>query len=360
MAALKLRDRDAIVTGEGLIFRVFGYTHPRDAYICDIEYAPATIFKSDDPRAFRNGGKSVFYKFYKDEGWEFLKAKYPRYLLFHEMLQSKVIGVTQDKVAMVRKPDDELRKAVVSKPKDALAATMQNCLKLVTERSGLSSNDFGVFGSMLHGFHHPEFSDIDLVIYGRRRFAKLCEILQELYSADSSFRSEFETDQAIRGKCWLFQNLSPKEYVWHQRRKMIYALFTYEKASRVVKTEFEPVKDWKEISNEYDPSTRILRNGWVSMTARVTGDDDAPFIPSVYGIEPLEVSEGIREALQAKRIVSYLEEFRIQAFKDEVVRVEGNLEEVVTSDGSFFQIVLTYCPRYYEQVLKSISCSNVF
>lgn len=357
MAALRLRDRDTIITGEGLIFRVFGYAHPRDAYICDIEYAPTTIFKSDDRRAFRSAGKSVFYKFYRDEGWEFLKAKYPQYLLFHEMLQSKVIGVTQDKVAMVRKPDDELRKTVVSKPKDALAATMQNCLKLVAERSGLSTSDFGVFGSMLHGFHHPEFSDIDLVIYGREQFARLYEALQELYPTDSSFHNEFETDQAIHGKCWLFQNLSPKEYVWHQRRKMIYALLSNEKGSRVVKTEFEPVKNWKEISNEYDSSTRILRKGWVNMTARITGDDDAPFIPSVYGIEPLEISEGAREALQAKRIISYLEEFRIQAFKDEVVRVEGNLEKVVTPNGSFFQIALTYCPKYYEQVLKSISCS---
>ena len=39
MATLKLRDRDAIQTAEGLIFRVFGYSHPKDAYICDAEYA---------------------------------------------------------------------------------------------------------------------------------------------------------------------------------------------------------------------------------------------------------------------------------------------------------------------------------
>ena len=31
MATLKLRDRDAIQTAEGLIFRVFGYSHPQNA-----------------------------------------------------------------------------------------------------------------------------------------------------------------------------------------------------------------------------------------------------------------------------------------------------------------------------------------
>jgi hypothetical protein len=47
-----------------------------------------------------------------------------------------------------------------------------------------------------------------------------------------------------------------------------------------------------------------------------------------------------------------MEEFRLQAQKDEVVIVEGNLEEVVSPKESFHQVTLTYCPRYYEQVLK--------
>jgi hypothetical protein len=47
-----------------------------------------------------------------------------------------------------------------------------------------------------------------------------------------------------------------------------------------------------------------------------------------------------------------MEEFRLQAQTDETVIVEGSFEEVVSDQGSFHQIVLTYCPRYYEQVLK--------
>jgi predicted nucleotidyltransferase len=84
----------------------------------------------------------------------------------------------------------------------------------------------------------------------------------------------------------------------------------------------------------------------------VSADADGPFIPSVYGIEPLEVLGGSKKALEAVGVVSYMEEFRLQAFKDEVVIVEGNLEEVASPNGSFYQITLTYCPRYYEQMLK--------
>lgn len=89
MAALELRDRDAIATKEDLIFRVFGYSHPPDSYICDAEYASAKIFRSDNPKAFRNSRSNVFYKFYEDEGWRFIQEKFPQYKIFHEMLQKR-------------------------------------------------------------------------------------------------------------------------------------------------------------------------------------------------------------------------------------------------------------------------------
>jgi len=66
----------------------------------------------------------------------------------------------------------------------------------------------------------------------------------------------------------------------------------------------------------------------------------------------LEVSSGPREALEVQRVFSFMEEYRQQAQKDEVVIVEGNLEEVMSPTEQFHQVTLTYCPRYYEQVLK--------
>jgi len=356
LATLRLRDRDAIITKEGLTFRVFGYSHPPNAYICDVEYAPTEIFKSKNPKAFRSKAQRVFYKFYEDEGWKFIKNNFPQHMIFHEMLSEKVVGVKYNNIVKVRKPNEELRKLIETEPRDELLMALQNVLDFAMRHSGLSVKDFGVFGSLLHGFYHPKFSDIDLIIYGRENAVKLCETLQELYKGKHSlFRNEFESDEPIKGKHWRFQNYAPKEFVWHQQRKMIYALFHDEKSGRIIKTEFEPVKDWKEISNNYSSETKIVQKGWVRMFAHITEDQDAPFIRSVYGIKPLTVLHGTRGAGEATHIVSYMEEFRMQAKKDEKVYVEGNLEEVATSEGSFHQITLTYCPRYYEQVLKVVS-----
>ncbi len=127
---------------------------------------------------------------------------------------------------------------------------------------------------------------------------------------------------------------------------------TLARSGRVIKAEFEPVKVWSEIKSEYDSQAKIKQRGWVKLKARITADEDALFIPSVYSIEPLEVLGGSTEGLKATRIFSYMEEFRQQAQKDETVIVEGNLEEVESPTGNFWQVTLTYCPRYYEQVLK--------
>jgi predicted nucleotidyltransferase len=356
LALLRLRDRDAIVTREGLIFRVFGYSHPQNAFICDAEYASANIFTSKDSRALRNGGNQVFYKFYNDEGWKLVFSRFPKYTVFHEMLGQKVVGVNHEDIAEARKPEERLRGLVEADPKDGLQDAMQRVLNMVLQGSSLSVAKFGVFGSMLHGFHHPKFSDIDLIVYGRKENAKMRETLQALYADDlSGFRNEFEMDEAVKGKQWRFKNYSVKEFLWQQKRKLIYGLFDDAKSGRTIKAEFEPVKAWSEIASEYDSNTRILRKGWVKINARVVADNDAPFIPSVYGIEPLEVLSGTRDALEAVRVISYMEEFRLQAQKDETVCVEGNLEEVVTPNGNYHQIALTYCPRYYEQVLKVVA-----
>jgi predicted nucleotidyltransferase len=352
LATLNLRDRDSILTPEGLLFRVFGYSHPPNVYICDAEYVAASVFTSKDPRAPRTGGNQLFYKFYNDEGMKLVFKKFPQYTIFHQMLQQKVVAVNPAG-AEVRKPEKRLPELMATEPKDKLVDATQRVLNTMLQQSGLSMADFGVFGSMLHGFHHPDFSDIDLVVYGRKQNATMRRVLAELYADEASgFRNEFGRAEVMEGKQWRYKSLTVKEFLWHQRRKQIYGLFNDSKSGRVTKAEFEPVKAWSEITSEYDPEARIVQKGWVKLKAHVTDDIDAPFIPSIYGIEPIEVLSGQKGTMEAVRVFSYMEEFRLQAQKDETIIVEGNLEEVISPKYSFYQVTLTYCPRYYEQVLK--------
>jgi uncharacterized protein len=354
LATLKLQDRDGILTKEGIIFRVFGYSHPENAYVCDAEYASSKIFQSKDPRAPREGKDGLYYKFYNDEGMKLMAKQYPQYLFYHQMLARRIVGVNQKDIFVARKPQPRLQEIIKAVPTDPLIAATMRVLNVATDKSGLKSSDFGVFGSMLHNFHHPKYSDIDFTIYGRVQNKKMQQTMQALYEDKTSgFRNEFESEKSMVGKRWLFKNFDVADFVWHQRRKMIYGLYDDTKNSgRVIKAEFEPVKAEGEVVNEYDPNSRIIQLGWTKMRAKITNDQDAPFIPSIYGIQPLEIIKGSPEAAKATRIFSYMEEFRAQAKTGEEVTVEGNLEQIISPKGDTYQVTLTYCPLYWEQVLK--------
>ncbi len=353
MTLPKLRDRDAIITAENLIFRVYGNAHPPKNHVCDPEYAPANLFRSKDPRAYRvTRDKQVYYKFFADEGLRFVMEKFPRYIVWHPSVQQNIVGVAQEQIVGTRQPSSGLESLLRRGRTDPLLQSLRSVLNLLTHRADLPESSFGVFGSLLHDFYHPVFSDLDLIIYGRTQLSDLRANLGEIYDErDTPIRNEFASEKAVEGKDWKFCKYSLKDYVWHQKRKQIYALFYDEKSKRTTKTEFEPVKRWEEIQHVFNPDVQILQKGWIKLTARITYDDDAPFMPSVYGIEPLEILKG-RRVDDVQRIVSYVEEFRLQAMKDEVVVVEGNLEEVNTPKETFNQIALTYCPRYYEQTMK--------
>lgn len=352
MGGFRLRDRDAIVTQNRMIFRVYGYTHPPRAYICDPEYAPATIFESKNPRAYRTNRREIYYKFFADEGLHFVQKKRPTYTVWHVPLRKNLVGVKETQIIEARKPDKAFQLLMLKPPKDDLLQALHALIDLIQQKSSLTRTNFGVFGSLLHDFYHPKFSDIDVIIYGRQSLERLTETLNTLYQEENSpLLNEFANLKSVRRKCWKFQNYSLKEYVLHQKRKQIYATFDHKESNRTIKIEFEPVRRWEEIENEYNPHAQITAKGWIKMLARITDDSDAPFMPSVYQIEPIKILRGKR-VNDIHKIVSFVEEFRMQAKKDQAVIIEGNLEKVSTPEQTFHQVSLTYGPRYYEQTLK--------
>ena len=351
---MRLRDRDAIVTDDGFIFRVYGYLHPSGAFVCDPEYASPKIFESTNSRARRGIHEVVYYKFFADEGMKLIQKKFPRYTIFYEPLQKCLVGVNEEDIGEVRKPEVGLQKVLAKEPTDVLLKALHDLFERVVSQSGLREKDFGVFGSLLHGFYHPSFSDLDFVVYGRQNVDRLCAALETLYSEDSCLRNEFDTMKAVESKDWRFVNYSLEEYRWHQQRKMIYGYFDSPDAGRVVKAEFEPVKSWSENVDCFNQFARIFHVGWIKAVAEITDDSDAPFIPSVYEIDVEDVLDG-PEVGDVRRIFSYMEEFRMQAKRGEKVLVEGNLERVVDGTDVFHQITLSYGPRYYEQSMKVLA-----
>ena len=106
---MELRDRDAIITEDGFIFRVYGYIHPEDAYVCDPEYAKPEVFKSENPRACRGEKELCYCKFFADEGMKLILNNYPKYAIFFWPLQKCLVGVNKADIAEIKKPDQGKR-----------------------------------------------------------------------------------------------------------------------------------------------------------------------------------------------------------------------------------------------------------
>ena len=147
---MKLRDRDAILTIDGIIFRVYGHIHPFGAFLCDPEYTSSKIYKSSNPRATRGAIKPIYYKFFADEGLKFVSNTFPKHNIFYEPLQKCLVGVKNEDIKEIRKPDTVFQKLLLKEPEDALLKTLNHLFNLVSFRSGLTHKNFGIFGSLLH------------------------------------------------------------------------------------------------------------------------------------------------------------------------------------------------------------------
>ncbi|MFX1298186.1 MAG: hypothetical protein ACFFD2_25450 [Promethearchaeota archaeon] len=357
---VEFRDRDAPVTKEGIIFRTYGYTHPLNACFCDVEYAPASIYTTSDPRALRylyrhpSDGTGVgqrYYKFYFDGGLQFIKKNYPEYQIFHKALKNSLVGIASP--VHVRRPDEKLRAILENPPANKLIDTLLEILETIVDHSQLKFHQFGIFGSILHNFYHIDYSDIDLIIYGRKALEELRETLADFYRQSSSpIQNEFAGwNYRQSAKHWHFKHYTLQEYPFYEFRKMIYAVIQSQKNIRPVKIEFEPVKNWGEIKNEYSDLEQIERKGWIKAIAEVIDDRDAFYMESVYKVELLDILEGTNVE-DVNRILSFVEEFRGQVQCDETIVVEGNLEKVTLPNKTFHQITLSYGPHYYDQTLK--------
>jgi len=308
--------------------------------------------RSEDPRALRDGLPTKYYKFYFDGGLKFAMSHTTPYRLVHKPLGLEMVGVKDRQLSRVVRPERRLQELLETEG-DPLIEACEEVLNLVTDSSSLKLGDFGVFGSLAHGFHNPKHSDIDLIIYGKRELWELRAALKGLYRG-GQLRNEFEdwTPEDPPAH-WNFTHYAKEDYGVAQRRKGIYAVYPSEGLNRDVKVEFEPVRRWDEVTNEYGSTRRIDPLGRVQAVGEMLSGEEGGFMPAIYPVRLGEISSDI-DCRDVLRVVSFVEEFRLQIETGEVALIRGNLERVEREDGAFHQITLSYGEDYFDQVLKPV------
>jgi len=325
------RDRDFVETVEGLLFCVVGYLHPPDKVTAYLKYVP------EEGGKWRRGETAYarvlpYYHVSQVENtYGYLKESHPDYLFRCPVRNITVSSVPNRDVRTYYQPGERLASIIDDGPSDDLEYRLRDLVTVLTGLSGLKVGDLGVTGSILTGSHSPEFSDMDLTVYGAEASLRLKEALLEMREEQSTVRPFTSAKKEVwsRGRAGRFP-LSFTELMEFAERRWNYGIFmdTY--------FSVHPVRTYEEISEEYGDRT-YRQLGSVKGRGVISDSYESIYLPALYGVEDVE-SDGTQRA-QITEIASYEGLYCDMFDPGDRVEFSGVLEQV-SGDADYLRVVI--------------------
>jgi len=316
------RDRDYLRTKEGFVFCVVGPLHPPNRVISYLKYAPSRLGKW-------GRGKWRFKRVLKDytipsllETFRLLEKDYPHYLFYSPFYNVLMTAVPLEYIARHYKPEERLAQLMKAKRQDMLQKRLKKFVSLLTEKSGVSTEFFGVTGSILLSIHRLSISDLDVTIYGYKNSLAVKRALIDAFSIRSSGIKRFE-GSTLTDWCkskTRVHSLTFDEALQIYKRKWNIGVFEDTKFS------VHPVKLEEEVAEEY--ADKVFEPlGPAVVGAVVHQNSDSMFLPSVYQVREAKIIKG-PQATDIEEIVSYEGLYGDIAEIGETMLVKGKLEQV--------------------------------
>ncbi len=312
------RDRDHLLTKDGLYFTVVGNVHPSDRIVAYLKYYPhidQDKVRKTLKRAIKHYNIPNIIKTIK-----ILEDRYPHYMFFLEPYGFKFSAVPLECLKESFLPEKKLQEMLQDEELDTLSQRAINLALRLSQECKLSIEKFGITGSILLGIHDPVFSDIDLTIYGKDNSKKVKNVLLEIFKtkdleikrADGEFLSKIKKQ---------FQNMNDKELKIFYQRKWNRGTFKGKFFS------INPVRTENEVSEKYGEK-KYIPLGIVETKAYVKDSSENLFIPAVYKIEEVKIVKGLK-VLDIEEVVSYDRNYADVAETGERILCRGKLEKVI-------------------------------
>jgi predicted nucleotidyltransferase len=336
----RFRDRDFIQTLEGFFFCVVGPFHPPDRVISYLKYVPAK-------RGIWARGKKRFKRVMRTytipnllETFSVLQRDYPHYLFYSSIYNIRMTAVPHTHIAKHLRPEEKLVQLLRAKRLDPLQEKLTRFTSFLGEKSNTPLRYFGATGSILLNIHNPEFSDLDVTVYGLRNSLAMKHALATEYSLPGSPVKRFNGENL---EAWCKSKarnypLTLNEALKIYDRKWNIGLFEGTRFS------VHPVKLEHELEEEYGDKT-YFPVGTVTVRALVCENADYMFLPAVYRVRDVEIVEGSLAA-EIEEVVSYESLYDSLAEVGESIKVRGKLERVVDAKtGREYHRVLVGSPE---------------
>jgi len=321
------RDRDFLQTNEDFFFCVVGPLHPPERVISYIKYIPSDsgIWGRDEKKFSRILQKYTIPNLL--ETFNYLEVSYPHYLFHSPVDNITISAVPHQNIKEHFKPEEKLSQLRQASQLDALQQKLVRFTRFLEETSGVSEGAFGVTGSLLLDIHQPNFSDLDVTVYGLKDSWVLHNALSENRNSEMPMKR-------LEGKAlkdWCIKKakqypLSPAEASKIYERKWNLGVFEDTWVS------IHPVKLESEVSEEYGEAT-YHPCGQVTICAVVRDNIDCLFLPSVYKIEEVDILEGPQLG-KVTEVVSYESLYDSIAENGETIQARGKLERVTEKGTS--------------------------
>ncbi|MFQ5710706.1 MAG: hypothetical protein ACE5GD_02880 [Candidatus Geothermarchaeales archaeon] len=346
-----LRDRDFVETPEGFFACVVGYLHPPDKVISYVKYVPHPTGKwgRDEKRYERLLPDYAMPTLL--ENIRALRESHPQYVFYSDVLNTTMSCCPLNRVKKRYHPEEKLHELEAAEALDPLQQKALSLASTLSEASGVPLRFFGVTGSILIDIHRPEFSDIDLTIYGRENALRLRETCQTLHG---SKRSPIQRLSGTPLERWC-ENKARLHPLTKAEAKMILGRKWNRGAFEDTFYSLHPIRLDQEITETY--GDRLYKpEGIATIKATVTDASQALFLPSTYRVQNAKVLEGPRE-INIKEVTTYegLYGDILQAGEDFVAR--GKVERVLDkkSGDEYHRLFIGSAEAVGQDYIKPIS-----
>ncbi|OGD52774.1 hypothetical protein A3K81_06755 [Candidatus Bathyarchaeota archaeon RBG_13_60_20] len=313
---MKPKDRDFVETVEGHLFCVVGYLHPPEGYTAYLKYVPAPVGKWGRGEARYTRTLPFYHVSQVENTYSYLRENYPKYLIDCPVRGFTVSYVPRPSVRRYYRPRKVLREIMARGAVDPLEEKLLRLAGLLTDESGVRG--LGVTGSILTGIHNPDFSDIDLTVYGAGPSRRLKDAVLRLRNEGD--RVQPPTRQEIES--WCRERISKFPLTVDELRRVAETRWNY---GFYTGTYFSvhPTRADREITEAYGDNT-YRRVGEVSGSATVADASESMFLPAFYRVEDAALPGGV----EAERLVSYEGLYGGVFAEGDRVEFRGALEKV--------------------------------
>jgi len=314
------RDRDYIQTTEDFFFTVVGNTHPSNRITAYLKNIPSPSGKWGNEKKRYERILKQYTMMNIADTIAFLKLNYSKYV-YHSKEQNITFSfVPVNKIKHHYKPEKKLATLLTIEELDQLQHKAILLAKEISKESSVDLSTIGITGSLLVDIHRPEFSDIDLTVYG---VSNCISVKQgSIRLSQKSVLKRFQGDE-LNKWCLDRSNLYPLtisearqlyQQKWNRGRFMD-TLFS-----------IHSVKVESDITETYGSKT-FLPMGIVECDAIVKDASDSMFMPAVYKVEDTTLLNG-NSCDEISEVVSYEGLYADIASEGERIMCKGKLEKV--------------------------------